>query len=211
MRILPAVLTDDPKDLERKLRQAESFTDAVQIDVMDGLFVPSRSISAADLAAVPTRLKLEVHLMVNEPGSCLEAFRRAGAERIAFHYEATPSPAEVVRLARGLGVKVGIALNPDTPIAALSRLVASVDWMLFLSVHPGYYGKEFIPAVLEKVRRFRRDYPGVEVGVDGGIREANIEQVKASGADYACVGSAVFHDDDPATRFRALTRLAADD
>lgn len=211
MRILPAVLTDDPLDLERKLRQAESFTDAVQVDIMDGLFVPSRSISASDLAAVPNRLALETHLMVKEPENYLEGFRRAGAQRIVFHYESTATPEAVVRLARSLGVKVGIAINPDTPLNALTGLVRLVDSVLFLTVHPGFYGKEFIPGVLGKVRLFRREYPGVETGVDGGIKEANLKVVRESGADYACVGSAIFLDSDPAARFRSLARLAEDD
>ncbi|HJW87999.1 MAG TPA: ribulose-phosphate 3-epimerase, partial [Dehalococcoidia bacterium] len=116
MRVLPAVLTSNPRELERMLHEAEAFTDRVQVDIMDGRFVPSESISAEDLARVKTRLFVEVHLMVMEPEAHLEAFLEAGAGRVVFHYEATSSPSRTIALARHLGLWVGLALNPQTPV-----------------------------------------------------------------------------------------------
>lgn len=191
------------------LREAEAFTDRVQVDIMDGRFVPSQSISAEDLARVKTRLLLEVHLMVMEPESHLEAFHEAGAARAVFHYEATSSPSRTIALARHLGLGVGLALNPQTPVLEAKPLFEEVDFLLLLSVDPGFYGSPFIPAVLEKTKALRPLFPR-EIGMDGGIKEENIRQVKEAGVDYACVGSGIFRSTDPARAYRELLALARD-
>ncbi|MBI4287290.1 MAG: ribulose-phosphate 3-epimerase [Chloroflexi bacterium] len=210
MRILPAILTEDPVDLERKVRQAESFCDWAQIDIMDGKFVPSRSIDASHLCNIKTRLNMEVHLMVKEPAAQIEGFVRAGAKRIVFHYEAASSPDEVAREARKLGVSVGVAINPETPVTSLLKLRERLDFVLFLSVNPGFYGKEFIPGVLDKVRESRELRPNLEVGIDGGIKAANIKRAKAAGVDYACVGSQIFNHVAPKEAYMALLGLVKD-
>lgn len=209
MKIVPAVLTDNREDLETKIRQAEAFTDCVQIDIMDGQFVPSRSISAADLASVRTKLKLEVHLMVKQPESYIEGFARAGASRIVFHYEATPDPAMVIKRIKKLGKKVGLALNPETPILPLRKLSPLLDFALFLSVNPGFYGSPFIPEVLKKIRAFRALRIPLEIGIDGGVKAHNVREIMQSGVDYACVGSAVFNERSRES-FLELRRLIAD-
>ena len=125
------------------MRQAEGFTDYAQIDIMDGKFVPSHSVTCEQVAALKTKLAWEAHLMVLHPENCLADFRRAGAEKIVFHYEATPEPEKIIRQIRKLGIKVGLAVNPETPITAIARLVKKVDSVLFLAVHPGFYGARF--------------------------------------------------------------------
>ena len=209
MRVLPAVLTSNPRELERMLHEAEAFTDRVQVDIMDGRFVPSESISAEDLARVKTRLLLEVHLMVIEPEAHLEAFLKAGAGRVVFHFEATSSPARTIALARHLGLGVGLALNPQTPVLEAKPLFGEVDFLLLLSVDPGFYGSPFLPSVLEKAKALRPLFPG-EIGMDGGIKAGNIHQVKEAGVDYACLGSAIFRSPDPQKSFLALQALAHD-
>ncbi|MBI4330507.1 MAG: ribulose-phosphate 3-epimerase, partial [Chloroflexi bacterium] len=136
MRILPAILTDRADDLEKKIRQAETCTRLVQVDIMDGRFVPSRSINAADLSRVRTTLELELHLMVLEPENQVADFVRGGASRIVFHYEASADPAAVIRTIRAMNVKAGLALNPETPIEPLVQLAPEIDFALFLSVNP---------------------------------------------------------------------------
>lgn len=210
MRILPAILTDDPADLEHKIKQAESFTDWVQIDIMDGRFVPSYSVEASHLARVKTPLNLEVHLMVQQPESLVEAFARAGARKIVFHYEATPYPDRVIQRVRELGLGVGLALNPETPVSPIMGFTDKVDCVLFLSVHPGFYGKEFLPEVLDKVREFRATGSKLEVGMDGGIKTNNLTVIKAAGVDYACVGSAIFNHVAPRQSYKAMLKLVKD-
>ena len=127
-QVIPAILTDDPKALENMVRQAETFTTYVQFDIMDGQFVPSQSISWEHLAGLPIiGLSWEAHLMVLRPEDYLEGFQQAGAQKVVFHYEATPSPQEVISLARELGLGVGLAINPETPLSAILPLVDEVD------------------------------------------------------------------------------------
>ena len=206
-RVVPAILTDDPEALESMLHRVETFTTYVQIDVMDGQFVPSRSITTEHLLGSPIKLSWEAHLMVLRPEDYLKDFRRAGAEKIIFHYEATASPQKVISSARNLGLKVGLAVNPETPVSAVLPLADEVDSVLFLSVHPGFYGSKFIPEVLDKLAEFHSTKPDMEIGIDGGVKESNITQIALSGADVIYVGSAIFLQPQPDESFRFLQAL----
>jgi ribulose-phosphate 3-epimerase len=206
-RVVPAILTDDPHALAKMVRQAEDFADFVQVDIMDGRFVPSSSVVCAALATVRPKLHWEAHLMVRQPEEQLHCFAMAGAEKIVFHFEATSSPLRIIKLIRGLGVKVGLAVNPETPLTTTLSLADSVDSVLFLTVHPGFYGAKFLPEVLDKVMELRARKPNLEIGVDGGIKESNIAEVARLGLDYICVGSAIFVQPDPAEAYRRLQSL----
>jgi ribulose-phosphate 3-epimerase len=207
-RTVPAILTDDPATLEKLVRQTETFTDFAQFDVMDGKFVPSHSVTCDNIAALKTKLTWEVHLMVLHPEDCLEDFKKAGAKKIVFHYEAASSPQDVIRKIKKLGMRVGLAINPETPISAFAHLVKQLDSVLFLSVNPGFYGAKFIPEVLDKIIAFRQSYPKMEIGIDGGIKESNIVQIARTGVDVIYVGSAIFLQPDPAASYRRLKALA---
>jgi ribulose-phosphate 3-epimerase len=207
-RVVPAILTDDPQVLPQLVRQAEGFCRYVQFDIMDGRFVPSHSITWQHLAALDTALDWEVHLMVEDPDQYLAAFREAGASRIIFHYEASPRPDQVVRRVKSLGVEVGLALNPETPVSSVQPLASKVDSVLLLAVQPGFYGSPFLPEVMDKVSQLRGECPDLEIGIDGGIKERNIAQVARAGVDSIYVGSAIFRDSEPAASYRRLARLA---
>ncbi len=206
-RVVPAILTDDPNALEVMVRQAETFASYVQFDIMDGKFVPTRSITCEHLVGLPMKLSWEVHLMIQHPEDYLEGFKQAGARKVVFHYEATPSPQKVISLVRGLGMGVGLAVNPETAVSAILPLAGEIDSVLFLSVHPGFYGSKFIPEVLDKMAEFRSAHPTVEIGIDGGIKEGNIVQVAQAGADVIYVGSAIFMQPQPDESFRHLSAL----
>jgi ribulose-phosphate 3-epimerase len=207
-RIVPAILTDDPQALAKMVRQAETYADFAQVDIMDGRFVPSNSIVCHDITAVSPKLRWEAHLMVKQPEEQLQCFARAGAEKIVFHLEATSSPSRIIKLIRHLGLKVGLAVNPETPLTTTLSLADSVDSVLFLTVHPGFYGAKFLPEVLDKVVELRSRKPNLEIGVDGGIKEGNVAEVAKKGVDYICVGSAIFVQPDPAAACRRLQSLA---
>ena len=209
-QVVPAILTDDPEALERMVRQAESFTSYVQFDVMDGQFVPSRSINHEHLAALRMKLSWEAHLMVLNPEQSLEDFRQAGAEKVVFHYESTSAPHEVISRAKELGIRVGLAVNPETSLSAVLPLAGQVESVLFLTVDPGFYGSQFIPEVISKVVEFRSVQPEMEIGVDGGIKESNIGQVVHAGVDVIYVGSGIFLQPQPAESFRRLVMLAGE-
>ena len=208
IRVVPAILTEEPQALKAMVRQAETFCNYVQFDIMDGRFVPSRSIECEHIAALNTTLSWEVHLMVENPEDYMTDFLKAGAQRITFHYEASSSPEKVINLIKTLGLEAGLALNPETPVSAVLPLVSEVAGILLLSVHPGFYGSPFIPEVLQKVTELRSIYPEIEIGVDGGIKESNIAQVAKAGADAICVGSAVFLKPQPAESYQRLSALA---
>lgn len=207
-RVVPAILTDDPKMLTTMVHQAETFTDYVQFDIMDGKFVPSRSITWEHLRQLPMKLSWEAHLMVQHPEDYFEGFSQAGAKKLVFHFEASNSPRHTISLARSFGIKVGIAVNPETPASAVLPFITELDGILLLSVHPGFYGAKFLPEVLGKVAELRRSCPDLEIGIDGGIKESNIIQVAQVGLDVIYVGSAIFLQPNPAECFQRLQKLA---
>jgi len=208
IRVVPAILTDDPQALHAMVHQAETFTNYVQFDIMDGEFVPSRSITWEHLNGLPIKLSWEVHLMVRHPEDYLEDFLKAKTKKVIFHYEATTSPREVISLARNLGLEVGLAVNPETPVLDILPLADDVDSVLFMSVNPGFYGAKFIPEVLDKVVKLRSSRPDIEIGIDGGVKESNIAQIARSGVDVIYVGSAIFLQSQPGESFRHLLTLA---
>ena len=190
--------------------QVEDFVDYVQFDFMDGHFVPSLSVTDKDMASIPLKFKWEAHLMVENPADSFASFKKLGASRVIFHYEATNSPDEVIRQARQLNLGVGMALNPDTPVSSILPFVSKIDNILFMTVVPGFYGSKFLPQVMEKIAGFRQMYPTFNIGVDGGINANNIALVAGTGVDDICVGSAIFLQPSPAESYRFLRSLAVE-
>ena len=209
-RIIPAVLTENYERLVSMLRHAERFADWLQIDIMDGLFVPSHSISAQDIVVTGVNTKWEAHLMVREPEKCIHDFHAAGATRILVHYEAVKeSASDVIDRITSFGMEAGVVLNPDTPASVLSAsLLSKLGSVLFMAVQPGFYGAKFIPEVLDKIASFRQLYPDMNIGIDGGVKATNITDVARAGANEICVGSAIFAQPDIAVAYRELIDLA---
>ena len=208
VQVVPAILTDQAATLDKLMRQAATFTSYIQVDIMDGQFVSSKSIGWEDIAHIKPKLNWEVHLMVLRPQDHVAGFQKAGASKIIFHYEATPEPQKIITAVRKLRLKVGLALKPETPVSAVLPLAGQIDSVLFMTVHPGFYGAKFLPEVMDKVKELRRTLPEMEIAVDGGIKEGNIAEVARAGANVICVGSAVFLQPDPAAAYRRLVALA---
>lgn len=209
-RVVPAILTDSPAALVSMIHCAETFSDWVQIDIMDGLFVSAASITSQDIVGASLKIGWEAHLMVQDPEKYIEDFHFTGAKRIVIHYEAVKATAsDVIEHITSLGMGAALAINPETPITVLEdNLVSRLESVLFLAVHPGFYGAKFIPEVLKKITLFRRLCPKVSIGIDGGIKASNITRVAGSGVNEICVGSAIFAQNDPAESFKSLTKLA---
>lgn len=207
-RVIPAILTESADELNTMVRQAEGFAKWLQLDIMDGSFVPSHSIACDQTTSVDIKLGWEAHLMVQNPEELFECFQEAGAKKVIFHYEATGKPEVVIAKARELGLRVGLAVNPETSVAEILPLAEKVDSVLFMAVHPGFYGATFLPEVLEKIAEFRRERPGMEIGIDGGVKEENISLIANSGVDIIYVGSAIFLDENPAESYERLHQLA---
>ena len=209
MKIVPAVLTDRKDLFVELLKAAESFAGQVQIDIMDGKLVPSRSVSKEDLKGVRASSYAEAHLMAEDPLSWLASFEALGAKKIIFHFEIKQDKKKVISEIRKRGLEVGLAVNPPTAIEEFKDLVESVDMVLFMAVHPGFYGAQFVPEVVDKIKEFKTLYPGKPTGIDGGVKLANVKEISRLGLDFICVGSAIFNTPDPAQSYRDFVRIAS--
>lgn len=208
VRVVPAILTDEPQALKTLLAQAETYTDYVQIDIMDGKFVPSKSVTWDQILTIRPKISWEVHLMVEKPESQLKYFQQAGAKKAIFHFEATNRPGKIIEEARKLEIQVGLAVNPETPVSQILPFTDLVDGVLFLSVHPGFYGAKFLPEVLDKVIELRQARPSLNIGLDGGVKESNIAEISKTGVDDIFVGSAILLQTDQGKCYRQLSALA---
>jgi len=219
VRIAPSILSADFAALGAAIAAAErGGADLIHVDVMDGHFVPNITIgppvvqSIKRVATVP----LDVHLMIEEPDRYLDAFADAGADMMSVHVEVLPHLHRTVHAIKARGVKAGVVLNPSTPVLMLDEIAADVDYVLVMSVNPGFGGQTFIPRSESKVRAVRalldragnRDAP---IEIDGGIDVHNVARVVAAGATMIVAGSAIFHTPDPerATRELKAAALAA--
>jgi ribulose-phosphate 3-epimerase len=197
--------------LAEEVKMLESAAaDAVHIDVMDGRFVPNITIGLPVVESLrkETTLALDCHLMIVEPLRYAVEFVRAGANWVSVHQEADPHLNRTVAAIKGAGAKAGVALNPSTPVETLTDVLADLDFVLLMSVNPGFGGQSFIPGVLGKARRL--DKLRQELGasffiqVDGGVTEAVAKQLVEAGADCLVAGNAVFKAPDPSAAIRQI-------
>lgn len=201
--IAPSILSADFAFLaDQVAKAAEGGADLLHVDVMDGHFVPNITIGPLVVEALKraTNLPLDVHLMIDSPELYVDKFIEAGAGWLSFHVEATNHAHRVIQRIKEYGVKAGIALNPATPVTYLHHVLEDLDFVLIMSVNPGFGGQKFIPAAMEKIEVVRHmiDSKGldVKIQVDGGISAANADKVTLKGADILVAGSAVFGADD---------------
>ena len=213
--IAPSILSADFAALGEAIAAAErGGADLIHVDVMDGHFVPNLTMgppvvkSLRRVATVP----LDVHLMIEEPDRYIDAFAEADAAMMSVHVEAVTHLHRTIHAIKALGAKAGVVLNPSTPVAALTEMAADVDYVLVMSVNPGFGGQTFIPRSESKVREVRAllDRAGnrAPVEIDGGIDRHNVARVVAAGASIIVAGSAVFHTDDPERATRELKAAA---
>ena len=199
-KIAPSILAADFTRLGDQVREADAAgADLFHLDIMDGDFVPNISFGPMVVEAVHrvTQKFLDVHLMIEQPERYLEVFVKAGASMINVHVETCPQLRNMLQHIHSLGVKAGIAINPETPFERIDELISAADRVLVMTVHPGFGGQAFMPEVLPKIRQIAQaatalNHP-IEIGIDGGVDITTIRGVLEQGANVMIAGSSVFH------------------
>ena len=211
VEIAPSILSADFTRLGEEVAAVErGGASVIHVDVMDGHFVPNITVGLPVVRALKqaTQLPLDTHLMITEPGIYAEQFVEAGAAMVSVHVEADPHLNRTLTGIRKKGALAGVAINPATPLVALEEALPFADYVLLMSVNPGFGGQKFIQTSLDKVRRLRRmiDERGLKtrIEIDGGIDRHNIAAIAAAGAEIIVAGSAVFNESDPAQAVREL-------
>ncbi|MCU0229074.1 MAG: ribulose-phosphate 3-epimerase [Bryobacterales bacterium] len=214
-QVLPSILAADFTRLGDEIRSVETGgARMLHFDVMDGHFVPNLSMGIPVLKSVRriTKLTLDVHLMISNPDAMLQAFLEAGADQLSVHQEVCPHLHRTLRAIQAEGARAGVVLNPSTPVAALEEVLDVMDFVLVMSVNPGFGGQRFIPRSLDKIRKLRdlrEQYSlAYQIQVDGGVSQANVADLVQAGCDWLVAGSSVFDSADPGGAFQALQREA---
>jgi ribulose-phosphate 3-epimerase len=213
--IIPAILSSSADEFSSLLKTAAGFAQRIQLDFMDGLFVPSVSVPVETVRKIKESLyvkkpHLEAHLMVKEPLKYFEVLAESGIGTVIFHFEAAEDPPSLLEAARNLGLEVGLAVNPETEIEEFLDYVYDFDFVMFMTVKPGYYGSPLEVAALDKMGEFSQRYPDVMVSADGGVKKDNLKLFIEKGAKRICVGSAIMKADDPREAYYEFLRIASE-
>lgn len=197
IKIAPSILSADKSHLQKEVLEIEPYSDLLHVDIMDGVFVPPITFSPEEIAKIKTKIPKDVHLMVIDPEvSFIDAYAKAGASVITFHAEACKDIKKTIEKIKKLGIKVGISINPPTPLERITPYLDKVDMVLIMSVNPGWAGQKFMPEVLEKIKTLRKLKPNLDIEIDGGINKDTIKEAVKAGANVIVAGSSIFNHSD---------------
>lgn len=211
IEIAPSILSANFSCLGDQIQAVErGGAGILHVDVMDGHFVPNITVGLPVVKSLAgfTRLPIDAHLMITEPGTYATQFVEAGAQMVSVHVEADPHLHRTVMAIKAAGAQAGVVLNPATPVTAVEEALQFVDYVLVMSVNPGFGGQKFIPQSLDKVKRLRQMIVerqlNVRIEIDGGVDRTNIEKVVAAGAEIIVAGSAIFGKSDAEAAVKEL-------
>ena len=217
VEIEPSIYASDFSRLGEQLGAVRAAGARVfHFDVGDGRFIPEITIGPIVAASISPLVRgwgarLDCHLMVREPEKHFEAIAKAGGDSVTFHVEVCDEPERAISRARSLGLGVGVAFNPETPVEDAATAAEGADLVLCMSIHPGYSGQAFMPDAFDRIARLRALLPDeVRVQVDGGVNRETVRAARNAGADLLVAGSAIFWKDDPAAAYRELVDLTDD-
>lgn len=211
IKISPSLLAANFANIGEDVKKIESYADMLHIDVMDGHFVPNISFGVPAVSGIKnaTKLMLDVHLMIENPLSYIEKFAKAGADLITVHIEAPDDASECIKLIESLGIKTGIALNPDTPPQKIEHLADRVDMVLQMTVFPGFGGQSMVTQALDNIGIIRQMIgPEKDLQVDGGIYVQNCAEITALGANVIVSGTGIFGQADSVKAIQQLKEQA---
>ncbi|MCI0420277.1 MAG: ribulose-phosphate 3-epimerase [Acidobacteria bacterium] len=215
VQIAPSILAADFARLGEAIRLVETGgADVIHVDVMDGHFVPNITMGPPVVASIRkvTTLPLDVHLMIEDPDAYIQSFVDAGADWISVHIETCPHLDRTLQLIQSLGAKPGVVLNPATSLRTLDEALRLVDYVLIMTVNPGFGAQRFRPYTLEKIQRLRKviQHKGLSarIEVDGGVSLENVPDLVGNGAEILVAGTQIFGDPDPAAAVRKMKALA---
>ena len=210
IKIAPSILSADKNKLQQEVNEIEPYSDLIHVDVMDGKFVPPITFEAGDIKKVKTKLQKDVHLMVEHPikDKFIENFADAGASIITIHEECKDNIKEAFKIIKSKGIKIGISINPLTPLNKIKPYLNDVDMVLIMSVNPGYSGQKFIPDVLPKIMELRKLKPDMDIEIDGGINTETIKEAVDAGANVIVAGSSIFGKEDKMKAIKELRNTA---
>jgi ribulose-phosphate 3-epimerase len=210
VQIAPSMLAADFLHLEKDVELVNKHADIFHLDVMDGIFVPNISYGFPIVEAIAKKAEktLDAHLMIIKPENYIERFAKVGVHMLSFHLNATENPGEVLKQIRNLGMKAGLAINPDIPVESLYPYLAQCDYVLLMSVFAGFGGQKFIEETYDRVAAVKKEIEAqgldCQIQVDGGVSASNAQKLIECGAEILVAGSAVFKAEDPAGVIAAM-------
>lgn len=211
IKIVPAILSPNLKTVNKDLKEIERYADLLQLDIMDNIFVPNKTPQAEQLKILDTKIPLDIHLMVKNPGNnyitgFIKANPKLRINNITVHYEACSSIKKTIEFIKSKGIKAGVAISPKTPLKSIKSILDKVDVVLIMTVEPGFSGQGFIKKALSKVTELRKLKPKMDIEVDGGISDKTAALAAKAGANMFVANSYIFKAKD---KVKAIKKLRA--
>lgn len=208
IEIVPAILVKNVEELKERVREVEPYVNRIQLDIMDGKFVPNVTIQPEDISSFKTKLMKEAHLMVEDNEKYVDDFLDLGFDMIIVHVESCKYIPRIIKKVKARGKKIALAINPPTPLSAIKDYLDDLDMVLIMSVNPGFSGQGFLPEVLPKIKELRQMRKNLDIEVDGGIKPGNAKLVAEAGANILVSCSGVYGHENKKEAINLLKKEA---